>query len=128
MQETPPHFAPLAADPPKVVFWFRIYTGCMAALYVCCMLAAPALFYLSTKTAGEDAAVLKIYSVVLLIIGLVLAIVFALPFVLPRRPWVWIFDMVLICIGLTSCCIMPASIPLLIYWIKPEVKTWFQQG
>jgi hypothetical protein len=95
VQEIPPHFAPLPAAPPKVVFWFRVYTGGMAALYVCCMLAA---------------------------------IVFALPFVLPRRPWVWVYDMVVICIGLTSCCIMPAALPLLIYWIKPEVKAWFQQG
>jgi hypothetical protein len=33
--------------------------------------------------------------------------------------------MVLICIGMNSCCLLPASIPLLIFWIKPETKTYF---
>ena len=48
----------------------------------------------------------------------------AAPF-LPRRPWVWIYDLVLICLGLTSVCCLPATIPLLVYWLKPEAKSWF---
>jgi hypothetical protein len=38
------------------------------------------------------------------------------------------YDLVLICIGMTSCCILPAAIPLLIFWLKPEAKNWFHQG
>jgi hypothetical protein len=112
-------------EPPKVLVWFRVYTGCMTAIYVLCALAAPLIFFAGTRSGGEDAVVLKIQAGVLLLVGLVFAVVFALPFVLPRKRWVWIYNLVLICIGLTSCCILPAAVPLLIYWIKPEAKNWF---
>ena len=116
------------SGPPRVVFWFRVYTGCMTGIYVLCALAAPLVFFAGTRTRGEDAVVLKVQAGVLLLVGLVFAVVFALPFVLPRKRWVWIYDLVLICIGLTSCCILPAAVPLLIYWLKPEAKNWFHSA
>ncbi len=118
-----PHVPP--AGLPKVVFWFRVYTGCMTTLYVLCILAAPVVLFAGTRTAGEHGVVLKIEAVFLLLVGVVLAAAFALPFVLPRKRWVWVYDLVLICIGMTSCCILPAAVPLLIYWVKPETKDWF---
>ena len=36
---------------------------------------------------------------------------------LPPRPWVWIYDLVLIAIGFMSCCILPFSVALLIFWL-----------
>ena len=50
---------------------------------------------------------------------------FAAPLFMPREKWVWIFDLVLICFGFTTCCLIPACIPLLIFWLKPEAKAWF---
>jgi hypothetical protein len=44
---------------------------------------------------------------------------------LKPAPWVWVYDIVLIAIGLTSCLTMIASIPLLIQWLKPEVQRYF---
>ncbi|HOX57323.1 MAG TPA: hypothetical protein P5205_12560 [Candidatus Paceibacterota bacterium] len=114
--------------PPKVVFWFRIYSGCMTGVYALCVLAAPLIFFAGTRSSREDAFVLKIQAGVLLAVGLVFAVVFALPFVLPRRPWVWVYSLVLICIGMTSCCILPAAVPLLIYWLKPDAKSWFNSA
>ena len=64
----------------------------------------------------------------LLLVGLAFAIAFALVFVFPRKHWAWIYGLVLICIGMSSCCILPAAIPLLIFWLKPEVKSWFNSG
>jgi len=116
------------SGPPKVLFWFRVYTGCMTAVYALCALAAPFIFFAATRAAEEQVLVLKIQAGLLLLIGLVFAVVFALPFVLPRKRWVWIYDLVLICIGLTSCCILPAAVPLLIYWLKPEAKSWFNSA
>jgi hypothetical protein len=37
----------------------------------------------------------------------------------------WVYDLVVICLGMTSACILPASVPLLIFWLKPEVKSHF---
>ena len=41
------------------------------------------------------------------------------------NPWAWIYGMVLICIGLTSPCCLPVTIPLLIGWIKDDAKAYF---
>lgn len=48
-----------------------------------------------------------------------------LPLVLGPWPWLWTYDLVIICLGMTSTCILPASIPLLIFWLKPETKRYF---
>ncbi len=54
--------------------------------------------------------------------------VYVSAFLLPRRPWAWIAHLVLIARGLTSCCTMPASIPLLVIWRKPETQASYGKG
>ncbi|MBI5537459.1 MAG: hypothetical protein HY898_32345 [Deltaproteobacteria bacterium] len=41
------------------------------------------------------------------------------------KPWVWTFDMIIVALGMVICYCWPLSIPLLIYWTKPEVKAHF---
>jgi len=113
--------------PPPVIGWFKGYTGVMTAIYVLCLLAGPLVMFASTRVHGDERAGLMIQGAVLMVIGLPLAIAFALPFFLRRKRWVWVYNLVLICIGMTSCCCLPATIPLLIYWIKPETKAWFNR-
>ena len=59
-----------------------------------------------------------------------LGIIFMIPplvaFFLPKRPWAWVYHLVMICLGMTGCTIV-ASIPLIIFWIKPEVKQYFNE-
>jgi hypothetical protein len=59
------------------------------------------------------------------VLGLLLGIIFGIAPFLPKQPWTWIFGIVLISMGMTSACCLPAAIPLLIYWIKPETKAFF---
>jgi hypothetical protein len=66
----------------------------------------------------------RLIGVVLLLTGLALFGACLLPLVLEPRPWLWTYDLVIICLGMTSTCILPASIPLLIYWLKPETKRY----
>jgi len=111
---------------PKVICWFKVYAALFAALYLAC--AALSLVFLilrepvSLDMSREEAL---ITGALMLIIGLPLCAAFILPFFLRPRPWVWVYDLVLICIGLTSPCCMPASIPLLVYWLKPEARAYF---
>jgi hypothetical protein len=56
--------------------------------------------------------------------GFIMVCYVAAPF-LPRAKWVWIMDIVLICLGLPVCCLWPISVPLLVYWVKPETKAYF---
>lgn len=122
-----PQYAVPSASP-GVVTWFKVYVGAMAVLYLLVtglglFMYAGADTFLSDPDLGPEAA--RIQGVVLAAIGIPLAALFAAGVFLPNRPWVWIYDIVLIAIGLTSCCFWPATIPLLIYWIKPEVRVWF---
>ena len=66
-----------------------------------------------------------VIGVIYAIMGLVFAIVFAVGLFLPRKPWGWIMGIVLIALGMTSVCCLPATIPLLIFWLKPDAKAYF---
>jgi MFS family permease len=112
---------------PPVWKWYVAYCVFMAILYLLCivmgfvfLLAAPASD--RRPTSPEEA---RLFGVVFMVVGLVLTIPFASGPFLPRKPWAWTFGLVLICIGLTSACCLPAAIPLLIFWLKPETKAYF---
>jgi 1-acyl-sn-glycerol-3-phosphate acyltransferase len=53
---------------------------------------------------------------------------FLIPFFVQPRKWVWIYGIVLIALGMTSICFLPFLIPLLIFWCKPEVRGWYEDG
>src|SRR5262245_59333738 len=106
-----------SCQPPKVVMWFKVYSGVLCLVY-----AALALFSLylvlagpADLTASEERGVF----VVLFIMSLPLFGACLLPLVLRPRPWLWTYDLVIICLGMTSACFLPACIPLLIFWLKP---------
>jgi hypothetical protein len=110
---------------PSVWIWYVVYCGLMALLYL--IVAAAGLFVLLIDPAqfGEDAVILRIQGVLFLVLGLLFVIPFgAAPF-LPKKPWVWIYGLVLIALGMTSVCCLPATIPLLIFWLKPETRRFF---
>ena len=116
---------PAQAVPP-VIFWFKIYAGAMALLYALTILLGAFLIFVGTWGV-EDIDPLEMYMVGGLLIGLgfVFLGLYVAALFLPRKPWVWVYDIVMIAIGLTSCLTMIAAIPLLIYWIKPDVQQYF---
>jgi hypothetical protein len=68
--------------------------------------------------------VAKIMGGVFILMGLLLAAASAIPLFYRPRPWTWVYSLVLICLGLGSVC-MIFSIPLLIFWLKPETKAYY---
>lgn len=114
-------------QPPPVLMWFKIYSAAMAVLYVFVVLLG--LFF---AFAPADWLELRqgeafFYAVICVVIGLPFIGAFAAALFLPPKPWVWIYDLVLIAIGFGSCCILPASVALLVFWIKPETKAHFHR-
>lgn len=101
----------------------------MSAIYLGCVVLGVLLLWFRAEVASwpprDDPRTILVYGVVLAVIGSVLHTVFFAAFFLPRRPWSWIAHLVLIAIGLTSCCTLPAAIPLLVSWLKPETQAWF---
>ena len=109
---------------PPVYKWFVAYCTLMALLYL--TTAVMGIVFMFIEPDREmSAAEAKIMGSVFLILGLVFFVPYALAPFLPRKSWVWIFGLVLICIGLTSACCMPVCIPLLIFWLKPEMKVFY---
>lgn len=105
--------------------WYVAYCVLMALLYLSCFILG--IFFLVVTPTDRDMseAEVQILGIVFVVMGLAMAIPFAAAPFLPRKPWAWVFGLVLICIGLTSVCCLPVTIPLLIHWIKPEAKYYF---
>ncbi len=68
---------------------------------------------------------LAVLGMLYIIFGTVLFLISTAALFLPAKPYNWIVGLVLICLGMTSCCFVPFLIPLLLYWIKPETKAFF---
>ena len=58
-------------------------------------------------------------------LGFVFMIPFAATPFLPRRPWAWIFGIVMIALTMTSLCCLPLAIPILIQFVKQDVKRYY---
>jgi hypothetical protein len=110
---------------PAVLTWFIVYCLLMALAYVFCIGIALWIFFVAPTLLEEDASMAMIMPWIFLVLGIVLLVASILPLFLRPKPWVWIYDLVLICLGLTSCLYLPFSIPLLIFWMKPATKRYF---
>lgn len=109
----------------KTFLWYRVYCGFLAVLYL--FLTALGIFLaVYTPTTREyNADETLIMGIIYAIMGGVFFIAFGVALFLPRKPYNWIVGIVMMAIGMTSCCFLPFLIPLLIYWIKPETKAYF---
>jgi hypothetical protein len=114
-----------SVHPPKVVWWFKAYSGFLGLLYLA-IAALSLVFFLADPADIEmSAAGALISGVLMLVVGLGLFGACFLPVVLRPRPWLWTYDLVIICLGMTSACFLPVCIPMLIFWFKPETKRYF---
>lgn len=119
--------ASLNSATPPAHKWFVVYCLLMALLYLVTAIMGP-VFIFSEPDRDMSEAEAKIMGSMLLILGLVFFVPYAIAPFLPRKSWVWVFGLVLICIGLTSLCCLPVCVPLLISWLKPEMKAFYGRG
>ena len=116
--------ASLNQKAPPIYKWFVAYCIFMAVVYLGTAAMGIVLMFAEPDRdmSAEEA---KIMAVVFLIVGLVFFVPYAFAPMLPRQSWVWVLGLVLICLGLTSACCLPICIPLLIHWLKPEMKAFY---
>lgn len=116
-------FASPAPPAPKVLGWYRAYAAAMALLY----LGLDVGLVLAMVTGGIELTEVPVmvFGALMLVLCLALFALFAAALVLPPRPWVWIYHLVLITVGMTSACCLPACVALLVFWIKPEARAYF---
>ncbi|HUF04943.1 MAG TPA: hypothetical protein VMM38_12305 [Aridibacter sp.] len=108
----------------KTFFWYRVYCGGMFALYGLLVLMGIWLVYAGTSLHMDDPETAVAAGIIYGTLGAVFAVTYFIALVLPRRSYNWIVGIVMIAIGLTSCCFLPAALPLLIFWLKPETKAY----
>ena len=122
-----PNSPPLPAGPPPVLVWYRAYCIVAALIYVACAVLGGVFVGMADEIGRQDntpPGLWVAYGAMLLLIGLALAAAFVVALFLPRKRWAWVCHMVLICLGLTGC-FFPASLPLLLFFIKPETQAYF---
>ena len=119
---------------PSVVMWYVVYCVAMAVMGLLAagmgglILFGPQEMQESMRQQMMDsgqAADPVVYGMVYLIAGAVSCLLHLLGAVAPKRPWAWIYGIVLIALGMTTCCCLPATIPLLIFWIKPATQQYY---
>lgn len=116
-----------ASPEPQVLLWHKVYCALMTLIYVVSTLLGAGMMLFANRIADahNPAAQFIVQGFVMAAMGSVFTAAFFASFFLPRAPWAWVYHIVLISLGLTSCCCLPASVPLLIFWLKPETQGYF---
>ena len=109
----------------KAFLWYRVYCGSLMVLYLLFTFLGVFIAAFAPATRDSSSEENFILGIVYAVMGAVFFIVFAVALFLPRKPYNWIVGIVMMALGMTSCCFLPFLIPLLIYWIKPETKAYF---
>jgi len=121
---------------PPVLAWYMVY--CVLLAVICLLAVGVGVFWMAApefmkmvmeanraNQTNEDIVAIKIVSAMYIIVGLPLMILYIVALFLPRKPWAWTYGIITIAISFLGCCCIPAGIPLLIYWLKPDVKRYF---
>jgi hypothetical protein len=109
----------------KTFFWYRVYCGFLTFLNL--LIAALGIFLVAygPQMSGYDPQEAFITGIMYIILGVIFFVTYGIAFFLPRKPYNWIVGIVMMALGMTSCCFLPFLIPLLIYWLKPETQSYF---
>ncbi len=125
-QGAPPPVPPAPAVP-RVVVWYRVYAGALTVLYALVVVMGAALMVWGDDIDLRDGEGLAT-GLICVCIGAPLAAAAVVGVLAPPRKWSWVYGLCLIALGLTSACCMPASVPLLIYWLKADTKAYFEMS
>ena len=124
--------APAVYETPPAVTWFKVYAGVLAGLSIMIMLMGIAFMVMGpelTDIAEEEPELpLVVMGGVYAAAGFISAVLNLVPFFIGNKSWAWVFNLVIICLGATSCCTMVFAIPLIIYWLKPDVQAYYGRG
>jgi hypothetical protein len=123
----PPGFqpAPIEGARPGVVLWAKLYAAAFALMYLACTVGGVLLVVVGSGAGVHDAEKAMIQGWVMAVLGPILLVLSIIALAAPRKKWGWVVNIVLIGLGCTSCMCLPASIPLMTFWLKPETRRWY---
>jgi C4-dicarboxylate transporter len=111
---------------PKVVVLFKVYCWLCAAFSI-----AAIIFFFWNFFDIEDHEVYATENRMLIMLFAVLCLfpltASLMGIILKPQPWVWIYNLILICLGMTTGWLVPFCIPLLLFWAKQETKAYYNR-
>ena len=107
----------------RVITWQKVYVILMLLLYLAIAVLGGGMVLYCNELAGLEGVdtskpELIVMGSVYAFMGIFLSVVYGVGLFWRRGMGGWIYHVVLIGLGLTSCCTWPMTIPLLIFWIK----------
>ena len=109
----------------KTFLWYRVYLAALAFLYLLVIGLGVFLLVYQPPTRKYDSEEVLIMSIAYIFIGTIFFLAFTIALFLPPKPYNWIVGIVMMAIGMTSCCFVPFVVPLFIFWLKPETQAFF---
>lgn len=137
----PPPGSPLGADPyvsqstskyvarPRLWGLFQAYCAGMTLMYSFSGIASLSMIVFANDLVRDNPSASPEAVIFAGALGLLMSIALmgffgSAPF-LPRQRWAWIYCVAVIGIGLGSPCLLPASLPLLLSWLKDETRHFY---
>jgi hypothetical protein len=119
---------PGRSQEPAVWKWYVAYCVVMAIMWFMLVIVGFTFLLPGPPDPEMSPREAEVMGFILIGLGVALATPYvAAPF-LPRRRWAWVLGIVLIALSMSGTCCLPAAIPLLIFWLKPENKAFFGVG
>jgi hypothetical protein len=112
---------------PSVILWFRIYAAVMLVASLAILGLALMMGYAATRpevALDPGAAGAPLVAIVTTLFATALVALYGVATLVPFRPWGWSVGLIAIGLGLVGGSAIFA-IPLLVYWLKPDVKAAF---
>jgi hypothetical protein len=112
---------------PAVIVWFRLYAAVMTLASLVMLGLAVLMGYAATRpevALDANRAGAPLVAIVLALIAAALVALYGVATFVPFKPWGWSVGLVAIGLGLAGGSMLFA-IPLLVFWLKPEVKAAF---
>ena len=111
--------------PPAVMTWQLVYVILMMILYALVSVLGGALMIFAEQIAEDPDFEMQpgealVMGIVYAILGVGLFAMYAVGLFWRRGMGGWVYNIILIAIGLTSCCSWPLTIPILIFWIRDK--------
>jgi hypothetical protein len=115
-------------DPrPRVIFWYRAYAAVMLLASLVLLVGATFLAWAQTRPevamlpgAGEA----QTQAIIMFLLSAFAVAFYGMATFMPFKPWAWTLGLVVIALGLPGLTIV-VCVPLLLAWLKPNVKAAF---
>ncbi|MEA2746711.1 MAG: hypothetical protein QOI41_854 [Myxococcales bacterium] len=112
---------------PRVILWFRVYSAVMMLVSLGFLGLAVLMGYAATRpevAIDANAAGAPLAAIVLALLSAALVALYGVATFVPFKPWGWTVGLVAIALGLAGGSVIFA-IPLLVHWLKPQVRAAF---